>query len=361
MASIQIVNVKVFDGINLTDADKVVFEDGVISGSDAGEISINGQGATIIPGFIDSHVHLYEKSNLEELCKHGVTTALDMANRSVDLIRELKGYGSLTNVLSCCYPAFTDGSALAQKMGFPAQAIVKSVDDADRFVKEQIASGADYIKLILEDNGVNEGIAFPEQVLRAVVENAHKYGKKVIAHVASPASYQTATDAGMDVLTHIPFTGKLSRKLVKQIAFQKIVCVPTIYTMKGIVEMIKKKVPLIPFSYKIIQKNMARMYKYDVTFLAGTDANMNDPTSPFSAPYGSSFLGELELMVACGLSPVEVLQSATSVPAQYWGLCDRGIIKAGKRADLILIEGDPTRDIHAVRNIKRVWIQGEMC
>jgi imidazolonepropionase-like amidohydrolase len=147
--------------------------------------------------------------------------------------------------------------------------------------------------------------------------------------------------------------------LVKKIAAQNIVSVPTIYTMKGIVEMIQKKVPFIPFSYKKIQKNMARMHKYGIPFLAGTDANMNDPTSPFSAPYGISFLEELVLMADCGLTPLEVLQSATSIPAAYWGLKDRGSIKAGNRADLVLVDGNPVTDIHAVKNIKQVWVAGK--
>ncbi|WP_242832530.1 amidohydrolase family protein [Desulfosporosinus orientis] len=59
---------------------------------------------------------------------------------------------------------------------------------------------------------------------------------------------------------------------------------------------------------------------------------------------------------ATGLSPAEALQSATSKPAECFGLKDRGIIKTGKRADLLLINGDPTRDIKAIRNVEGVWI-----
>jgi imidazolonepropionase-like amidohydrolase len=167
------------------------------------------------------------------------------------------------------------------------------------------------------------------------------------------------TEAGIDILTHLPFTAALSRALVKKIAAKNIVSVPTIYTMKGIVEMIKKKVPLIPFSYKKIQKNMARMHKYGIPFLAGTDANMHDPTTPVSAPYGVSFLEELVLMADCGLTPIEVLRSATSIPAEYWSLKDRGIIKAGNRAELVLVDDCPVKDIHAIKNIKQVWVAGK--
>ena len=358
MAITEIRNVRVFDGNKLSDNEKVVIENGVISDKNDGDIIVDGNGGMLLPGFIDSHVHLYERNNLEEMCRYGVTTAMDMANRSPELIASLRNLPKLTDILSCCYPAFAEGSLLAVNMGFPSASNVKSVDDAGRFVKEQIAVGADYIKVILEDKGVNNGVAFPQEILAAIIENARKSSKRTIAHAASPKTYQAATEAGTDVLTHIPFVAKLSRKLVKEIASRGIVSVPTIYTMKGIVEIIKKKVPLIPFSYKKIQKNMALLHKYGITFMAGTDSNMNDPTSPFSAPYGVSFLDELELMVDCGLTPTEALQSATSVPATYWKLMDRGVIKIGNRADLVLVEGNPLKDIRSIRNIKQVWVFG---
>lgn len=361
MAITEIRNIRIFDGNKLTDSEKVVIENGLISDKNVGEIIIDGNGGMLLPGFIDSHVHLYERNNLEEMCRYGVTTAMDMANRSPELIASLRNLPRLTDIRSCCSPAYAEGSILATKMGFPVNSNVKSVDDAERFVKEQVASGADYIKIILEDKGINGGVAFPQEILVAIIENAHQSGKRTIAHVATPKTYQAATEAGIDVLTHITFVAKLSQKLVKEIVSRNIVFVPTVYTMKGIVEIIKKKMPLLPFSYKKIQRNMAQMHKYGITFLAGTDANMGDPTSPFSAPYGISFLDELELMVDCGLTPAEALQSATSVPATYWGLKDRGLIKIGNRADLVLVEGDPMKDIRFIKNIKQVWIFGNPC
>ena len=358
MASIEITNSRVFDGKKMTEVEKIVIENGVISGKVTGEIVVDGGGGTLLPGFIDSHLHLYERKNLEELCRHGVTTAFDMANRSSDFVNSIRNLSGLTDIRSCCYPTFADGSVLAVKMHFPASANVKSVIDSERFVKEQIAAGADYIKIILEDKGINDGVAFPQEILVSLIENAHKNGKKTVAHVVSPKTYHAATEAGIDILTHIPFVAVLSRKLVKEIAARNIVSVPTIYTMKGIVEMIKRKVPLLPFSYKIIQKNISRMHKYGITFLAGTDANMGDSTTPVSTPYGISFLDELVLMADCGLNPIEILQSATSVPAEYWGLKDRGIIKAGNRADLVLVDGNPVNDIHDIKKIKQVWVYG---
>src|SRR5690606_4236971 len=82
-----------------------------------------------------------------------------------------------------------------------------------------------------------------------------------------------------------------------------------------------------------------------VTILAGTDA-----PNPGTA-HGASMHGELELLVEAGLSPAEALAAATSVPAKAFGLGDRGRIAPGLRADLVLVNGDPTQDITATRSI----------
>jgi imidazolonepropionase-like amidohydrolase len=69
---------------------------------------------------------------------------------------------------------------------------------------------------------------------------------------------------------------------------------------------------------------------------------------------------ELELLVRCGLTPVEALKSATSATAVAVGLTDRGEIAVGKRADLVLVAGDPTVDIRQTRDIVAVWVGGQM-
>ncbi len=74
--------------------------------------------------------------------------------------------------------------------------------------------------------------------------------------------------------------------------------------------------------------------------------------------HGSSLHHELELLVGAGLTTVDALRAATSRPARYFGLADRGVIEPGRRADLVLIDGDPLQDITATRSIRRVWCGG---
>jgi imidazolonepropionase-like amidohydrolase len=89
-----------------------------------------------------------------------------------------------------------------------------------------------------------------------------------------------------------------------------------------------------------------------VPLLAGTDA-----PSP-GATYGASAHGELELLVGAGLTPVQALTAATSAAAKAFRLSDRGRVERGRRGDLVLVEGDPTRDVLATRRIVGVWKKG---
>jgi imidazolonepropionase-like amidohydrolase len=105
------------------------------------------------------------------------------------------------------------------------------------------------------------------------------------------------------------------------------------------------------------RKTVAALHLAGVPVLAGTDSNMS-PGVPANLAHGISLHEELELLVSCGLSTTEALRAATSLPAQYFGLHDRGVIQPGYRADLILVQDDPTEDIKATRSLQRVWIAG---
>jgi imidazolonepropionase-like amidohydrolase len=95
-----------------------------------------------------------------------------------------------------------------------------------------------------------------------------------------------------------------------------------------------------------------QLVRSGVPLLAGTDA-----PSP-GATYGASVHGELELLVGAGLTPVQALTAATSNAARAFKLVDRGRVERGMRADLVLVDGDPTRDILATRRIVEVWKRG---
>ena len=92
--------------------------------------------------------------------------------------------------------------------------------------------------------------------------------------------------------------------------------------------------------------------------LVGTDSNENE-LAPHQVPFGEGVHDELARLVAAGLTPAEALDGATSKAADVFGMTDRGRIAPGLRADLLLVDGDPTRDISATRSIMNVWIGGQ--
>ncbi|MFB7652416.1 MULTISPECIES: amidohydrolase family protein [unclassified Streptomyces] len=190
----------------------------------------------------------------------------------------------------------------------------------------------------------------------ALVLAAHQQGMRTITHAASAEAVRMAQAAGADVLTHAPLDRALAESEVAQAVSDGRVIVPTLAMMEGTVEAISR--PGVPGpSYEAARASVAALHRAGVPVLAGTDANAAQGV-PASPPFGQSLHHELELLVDAGLSTVEALRAATAMPARYFGLTDRGVIVPGRRADLLLISGDPVSDIRATRNIERVWCAG---
>jgi imidazolonepropionase-like amidohydrolase len=359
MSAVKIMNVEVFDGEKMTVRDSVTFLDGIIVENVRGAAEINAGGCTLLPALLDSHVHLYEEDNLREAAKYGVGTMLDMAVRSPQTADRLRNLDGLPRILSSSCPAFAGNSRMPVTMKYPDSSRVADRADAVRFVDEQTAGGADYIKVILEEKKIPGQVEFDEDVLAALVSRAHSKGKKVIAHSVSPSNFVSAANVEVDVITHIPFFRTLPNEVIDLLAKKHLTLVPTMGVMKGIVKKIKKRNPFLPFNYKHVKKSVGMLRAAGLLMLAGTDSNMNDPTTPCEMPYGASLHDELVLMVEAGFSPGEALRSATGLPAKYWGLNDRGTLEIGRRADLLLVEGNPLKDIKAIRNVRQVWLGGK--
>jgi imidazolonepropionase-like amidohydrolase len=99
-------------------------------------------------------------------------------------------------------------------------------------------------------------------------------------------------------------------------------------------------------------RNVRRLHRAGVTILAGTDAS-----NPGTA-HGPSIHEEMELLVRAGMTPSEAIAASTAKPAAFFGTADRGRIATGLRADLLLVDGDPTVDIKATRRIVGIWKNG---
>jgi imidazolonepropionase-like amidohydrolase len=345
---LALTNVRVFDGRQLDPDSIVVISDGRIGTDPAGAQVIDCAGGVLLPGLIDAHVHLDGPGRLTMLASYGVTTALDMASVPQETAA-LRGQAGQTDIRSAGIPAIAPGSLHSRFPGVGEPGLIAGPDEAKRFVADRVAQGSDYIKIVIGSPFADHDQA----TIDALVAAAHEQGKLVVAHASSVAAVAKAQAAGADILTHVPLDQSLAPAAAAQAAAAGRVVVPTLTMMESIVASVAPP----GADYANARASVMALHQAGVPILAGTDAN-DSPGTPSRVPHGASLHRELELLADAGLSTLEVLLAATALPARYFGLADRGTIEPGKRADLILIEEDPLRDIRATRSIRRVWCGG---
>lgn len=332
-----------------------------VTPDDSGDVppgAVDGSGLTLLPGLIDAHVHLDGRKNLEDAAHWGITTMLGMGTPSPDLVAKLRGLPGLTDIRSSESPASAPGGMQTTAMGFDPATAVATSDDAEPFVAARVAEGADYLKIIVEDPDVMGAAALDVERATALVEAAHARDLLVYAHVTTVPAVRIAVDAGVDVLTHVPLDAVLDDGLVESIVADGQVSVPTLVMMRGAVRFARSRTHGAEVDFRNAELSVAAMDRANVPILVGTDSNAA-PGAPLQVAHGESLHDELELLVAAGMAPLDALRGATVMPARHLGLGDRGSIEAGRRADLVLIDGDPLADISATKNIRGVWIAGE--
>ncbi len=372
-------NVRVFDGEKVIPKTDVAVADGKIVAvgpsvaSPPGAQVIDGTGDTLLPGLIDSHVHIFTPDVLTSALAFGVTTELDMFMRwreaQVWKEKEAKGDYDMADFRTAGTCA-TVPSGHGTETDGPIPTISRP-DEAQAFVDARIAEGSDYIK-IMYDNGPRWA-AMSKETMAAIVKAAHKRGKLVVVH----GSWRDVIAAGADGLAHVPIAEPPPKELGELAKAHHMFAITTMtytdfvfgparletkltadplvapYLDPLMIESLEKPPFHSPehLSYAYNEASLRMLHDAGVPLLAGTDASSNTPA-------GALLHNELELMVRAGLTPPETLADATSVPARIFSLSDRGRIAAGKRADLLLVRGDPTVDIRATRDIVAIWKQG---
>lgn len=382
-------HVRVFDGSRTIGVRDVLVAGGTIAAiqanlaTPAAATVVDGSGKTLLPGLIDSHAHAFGDA-LDQALVFGVTTELDMfsdAKTDAQLRAEQKA-GNVANRADI----FSAGTLVTAPKGHGTEyglpiPTLASADSAQAFVDARIAEGSDYIKIVY-DNGSTYGMVIPtlsKDELGAVVRAAHARGKLAVAHIGSLADARDAINAGADGLEHLFVDRAPDAGFGAFVAAHHAFVVPTLTVLKSITRTsgagdlandtrlapylsatgrgtiggafpIRSNAPAV--SYAAAETSVMQLRAAGVPILAGTDA-----PNPGTA-HGIALHHELELLVRAGLSPAEALASATSAPARLFSLGDRGRIAVGKRADLLLVQGDPTSDISATRSIDGVWKGG---
>lgn len=389
-AATLVQDVRVFDGQAVHERRSVLFDDARVVDADfrgpapAGARIVQGAGRTLLPGLIDAHTHAFRQFDLPVL--FGVTTQIDMFT-AVPVMQDAKRsmaagrHAGQADLFSAGTLATAPGGHGTQ-FGVPIPTL-SSPGEAQAFVDARIAEGSDFIKIVLEAGGHGAGAmnSLDIATATALIEAAHRRGKLAVVHVSTEHDARAALEAGADALVHL-FLGaapdatavdSLARLAKRKNAF----VIPTFTVMESMAGVrgddllgnadlaalveregattLKARYgqqarPQLLAMPKAVTAALARA---GVPILAGTDAG-NAGTL-----YGISMHRELAALVEAGLTPTAALAAATSAPAAAFRLGRRGCIATGCKADLLLVEGDPTRDITATRRIVEVWKDGQ--
>ncbi|MBN9741235.1 imidazolonepropionase [Amycolatopsis sp. A1MSW2902] len=399
MTLTAIANARVFDGEKslgvqtvVLDGTRIVQVGGEIP---AGSETVDGTGATLLPGLVDAHVHSAPGS-LALALRFGVTTELEMQGMNTRENRvHITDDDTVADVRSAGFGITPPGGHPSELMpeGFrpkwdlppvmPLMPFSTTPEEAAAFVPQLLARGSDFIKFMIDDGSVEGHPGLPcldQATVNAGVAEAKKYGALTVAHALTVDATIMAVEAGIDGLAHVfmdqPHTAEII-SLVKDAGMFVIPCISLNASLMGITgsaladdprvasRLDRKWEETLRSSYnRYPQGKLEDVYDTvraldaaGVDVLAGTDVSM--PETFFGGlAHGASLHHELQYLVEAGLTPERALRAATATTARRFRLSDRGRVAEGLRADLLLVDGDPTRDISDTLNIRAIWRRG---
>lgn len=411
-----IVDARVFDGEEVVDAGVVVLEGARIRAvggpvPDGAEV-VDAAGSTLLPGLIDAHVHTSVEA-LELALTFGVTTELEMQGMFTRHNREhVTDDDRVADVRSAGFGITPPGGHPSELMGdgdhdgdhdgdeaapwedaendggaSPWSDVVMpfstTPEEAVAFIPQLEAAGSDYIKFMIDDGTVEGAPGLPllsDATIAAGVAEAHRRGLLTVAHTLTVDATASAVAGGIDGLVHLFMDGPHTPEIVRSVAGSGAFVVPCVVlnaSMMGIPATELAADPRVSSrlddawtatlrsSYdrypqgnlRDVLASVKALHDAGVDILVGTDVSFPLPVLGGMA-HGASVHHELQLLVRAGLTPLEALRAATSTPARRFGLSDRGRIRETLRADLLLVDGDPTTRISDSLNIQQVWRRG---
>lgn len=378
---------------------------------------IDGSGLTLLPGLVDTHTHVLSavtvpwkpaaadpERNLESFLYSGVTTVFDTgsANDSIFELRDRVDQGEIAGPR-----IYAVGKTITAPDGHPVKMVeslapwwiawyiapriayqIDSPESARAAVLANRDAGADFIKVVVDTLPGNAKL-IDEDVLTALVEIAHENELRVVAHIGSTADALMAGRAGVDLYIHGVYMDRIPDEDVDTIAGFGIPMVPTIVVFDNAADISNK-----PFEPTRLERevgpswifeaynedlgeakvgpvmtdwlahlrevrpdwddNVSRLHRAGVAMITGSDFQ------PGLFP-GPSLHRELDLLHKAGVPAVDVLRAATLHPARFLSGSDDpdfGSVQPGKRADLVLVGGDPIANLSAVHDVQDVIVGG---
>ena len=363
---------------------------------DTGDSVVDLRDQTVMPGLMDMHVHLTGQysadSRLRGFTLNQADLALDAAKyakRTLDagftVVRNLGDSFNVTVALRNAIAAgdvpgpmiVTAAKSLSSTGGHgdptngwamhliaePAMenVIVNSVEDARRAVRQRYKDGADWIKItatggVLSVAKSGQNPQFTDDELEAIVSIAADYGLRVAAHAHGTEGMKRAVEAGVASIEHGTYMDRDVMRLMKD---RGTYYVPTIMAGNWVAEkseidgffpeLVRPKAAAIG---PLIKQTFADAYRFGVPIVFGTDTGVS--------PHGDN-AQEFALMVEAGMPPMEAIQSATGVAADFLGIADtHGSLEVGKQADVIAVPGNPLDDISQMERVSFVMKGGQI-
>jgi imidazolonepropionase-like amidohydrolase len=370
----------------------------------AGVVRVDLTGKTVIPALIDVHVHLgYQKDLIYSADNFNRDNIIDQLNRYaycgiaavVSLGTDL---GELPFELRAEQEAGELGGALYRTAGrgfaapnagpgtpeLKASAYgVATEEEARKLVRAEIARHVDFIKIWVDDrNGTVQKLS--PALYRAIIDEAHKHGTRVIAHIYYLDDAKDLARAGIDAFAHLVRDREMDDEVVALIKQHNVLVMPNIAISENGVRaqppawlddpLLHEVAPAAVIDrvrasyarrspdsvaraqkiYSDMQHSLAKLNAAGVKIGFGTDDGaVRDHFYAYSA------LRELQLMVDGGLSPAQTLVAATVTSAEFLRLPDHGTLDAGKSADFVVLDANPLEDIGNTKKIAKVYLRGQ--
>jgi imidazolonepropionase-like amidohydrolase len=338
----------------------------------AGAERIALAGKHVIPGLINSHGHANNADrDLKTYAAYGVTTVFSLGGESAEVMAARANQAPADRAR-----VFGAGPVLAPN----------TPDEARQEVAKNAAMKVDIIKIRVDDNLGTTAKMKPE-VYRAVIDDAHKRGLRVAVHLFYLADAKDLLDAGADLIAHSVRDAEISPEVINLLKSKGICVCPTL--MREVSTFVYESEPPFfkdPFFTKYADQQQvatlkeparqeamrkspsAQRYKTALEVAsrnvkklsdAGVPIAMGTDTGPAGRFQGYFELMELDLMKKAGLTPTQILASATRDAARCMKVDrDLGTIEAGKWADFVVLDADPLADIANTRKISDVYIAG---
>ncbi|WP_419861840.1 CIA30 family protein [Candidatus Palauibacter sp.] len=380
-----VVDVTLFDGEAFRRNQDVWIEDGRVRGlgprlrlpEDLPRV--DGRGHTLLPGFIDGHVHTFG-GTLNDALRFGVTSVLDQFTDpgllpGAKSARDDIARTGEADLFSAGMLATAPGGHGTQ-FGMAVEPLTEPASAA-AWVRARKDEGSDWIKIVSED-GRPYGGEMPSldgEMIGALIAAAHAEGLLAVVHVSTIERALEAVSQGADGLVHVWIDEIIAEEDARRVAEAGVFVVPTLSVIASMFgdstglrvldetdeEMVSPMQwgTLGDRSYlrtgtegEAALENVRRLHEAGVRIIAGTDA----PNPGTGA--GISMHGELRLLARAGLGSAEVLASATSGAAEAFRIPERGRIAEGYVADLVLVRGDLESDVSRTIDIVTIWKDG---